>query len=95
MLQNDTPAAQNPELRELDELDRKLIEVLKLDGRESLATIGSQIGLTGDSVKDRLDRLTAEGVIKVTCSVDPKVLGFNSIALVGVKVTGSAEQIAA
>lgn len=94
MLQDNHPAAQNPDLRELDELDRKLIDVLKLDGRESLATIGAKIGLTGDSVKDRLDRLTAEGVIKVTCSVDPKVLGFNSIALVGVKVTGSAEQIA-
>jgi Lrp/AsnC family transcriptional regulator for asnA, asnC and gidA len=95
MVHKDIPAALSPELRELDELDRKLISVLKIDGRESLATIGTQIGLTGDSVKDRLDRLTAEGVIKVTCSVDPRVLGFNSIALVGVKVTGSAELIAA
>jgi Lrp/AsnC family transcriptional regulator for asnA, asnC and gidA len=94
MVHRDNPASLKPELRELDELDRKLISVLKTDGRESLATIGTQIGLTGDSVKDRLDRLTAEGVIKVTCSVDPKVLGFNSIALVGVKVTGSAELIA-
>jgi Lrp/AsnC family transcriptional regulator for asnA, asnC and gidA len=94
MVHKDIPAALSPELRELDELDRKLISVLKIDGRESLATIGTQIGLTGDSVKDRLDRLTAEGVIKVTCSVDPRVLGFNSIALMGVKVTGSAEQIA-
>ena len=95
MVHKDIPAALSPELRELDELDRKLISVLKIDGRESLAAIGTQIGLTGDSVKDRLDRLTAEGVIKVTCSVDPRVLGFNSIALVGVKVTGSAELIAA
>jgi Lrp/AsnC family transcriptional regulator for asnA, asnC and gidA len=95
MLQNNNLAAQNPDFRELDELDRKLIDVLKLDGRESLATIGAKIGLTGDSVKDRLDRLTAEGVIKVTCSVNPKVLGFHSIALLGVKVSGSAEQIAA
>jgi DNA-binding Lrp family transcriptional regulator len=95
MVHKDIPAALSPELRELDELDRKLISVLKINGRESLATIGTQIGLTGDSVKDRLDRLTAEGVIKVTCSVDPRVLGFTSIALVGVKVTGSAELIAA
>ena len=94
MVHKDVSAALNVELRELDELDRKLISVLKIDGRRSLATIGTQIGLTGDSVKDRLDRLTAEGVIKVTCSVDPQVLGFNSIALVGVKVTGSAELIA-
>lgn len=83
--------AKNPEL---DSIDRKLIEVLKIDGRESLAQIGSLVGLTGDTVKDRLDRLTRDGVIKVTCSVDPKVLGFTSIALLGIKVTGKAEAIA-
>ena len=95
MPQKNNPGTLTSEIRELDELDRKLIDVLKIDGRESFASIGAAIGLTGDSVKDRLDRLTGEGVIKVTCSVDPRVLGFNSIALVGVKVTGSAEQIAA
>jgi DNA-binding Lrp family transcriptional regulator len=88
--------ATNLELKnpELDAVDRKLIEVLKQDGRESLAQIGSLVGLTGDSVKDRLDKLTRDGVVKVTCSVDPKVLGFSSIALLGVKVRGKAEAIA-
>lgn len=80
--------------RELDAVDHKLIDELKKDGRQSLAKIGEVVGLTGDSVKDRLNKLTNEGVIKVTCSVDPHVLGFNSITLLGIKVLGRAEEIA-
>lgn len=78
----------------IDDLDRKLIWQLRLDGRQSLANLGQAIGLSGDSVKDRLDRLTRLGIVKVTCSVDPKVLGYTSITLVGVRVTGPAERIA-
>jgi Lrp/AsnC family transcriptional regulator for asnA, asnC and gidA len=78
----------------LDGVDRKLIAQLRLDGRQSLANLGNLIGLSGESVKDRLDRLTSLGIIKVTCSVDPKVIGFSSITLVGVKVTAAAEPIA-
>lgn len=78
----------------IDDIDRKLITQLKLDGRQSLASLGAAIGLSGDSAKDRLDALTSLGIVKVTCTVDPKILGFTSITLVGVKVSGPAEQIA-
>lgn len=78
----------------IDEVDRKLIDALRQDGRQSLANLGSEIGLSGDSVKDRLDRLTSYGILKVTCTVDPKLLGFASITLIGIKVTGPAEPIA-
>lgn len=80
--------------RELDAVDKRLIEELKIDGRQSLAKLGEVVGLTGDSVRDRLNKLTGDGVIKVTCSVDPSVLGFRSITLIGVKVHGKALSIA-
>lgn len=78
----------------VDELDRRLISQLRLDGRQSLANLGAAIGLSGDSVKDRLDRLTKLGIVKVTCSVDPKVIGYTSLTLIGVRVCGPAEKIA-
>lgn len=78
----------------IDEFDRKLIGALREDGRQSLANLGTAIGLSGDSVKDRLDRLTNLGILKVTCTVDPKLLGYTSITLIGIKVTGPAEAIA-
>lgn len=80
--------------RELDSIDHQLIHELKKDGRQSLAKLGEIVGLTGDSVKDRLSKLTKDEVIKVTCSVDPRVLGFQSLTLLGIKVSGKAEQIA-
>ena len=83
-----------PLTRDLDAIDTRLIEELKISGRESLANLGSIVGLTGDSVRERLNRLTSFGVIKVTCSVDPLVLGYRSITLIGVKVNGKALAIA-
>ena len=47
----------------IDELDRALIAELKSDGRQSLASLGSAIGLSGDTAKDRLDRLTRLGIV--------------------------------
>lgn len=78
----------------LDDTDRKLIEQLKVDGRQSFARLGEAVNLTGDSARDRLDRLVRAGIVKVTCSVDPSLLGFNSITLLGVAVGGPAEAIA-
>lgn len=81
-------------IRELDQIDRRLIDELRVDGRESLANLGVSVGLSSDSVKDRLVRLAEDGVVRVTCSVNPKLLGFQSIALLGIKVNGEAEKIA-
>lgn len=81
--------------REIDGVDRALIDVLKFDGRKSFASLGDSVGLTGDAVRERVNRLVSDGIIKITCSLDPRVLGFHTIALIGLKVTGPAEQIAA
>ncbi|MEY4714525.1 MAG: hypothetical protein RIQ37_855 [Actinomycetota bacterium] len=78
----------------IDELDRQLIDQLRLDGRQSLTSLGDSVGLSGDSVRDRLDRMSAAGIVKVTCTVDPTLLGYKSITLIGVKVTAPAEPIA-
>lgn len=80
--------------RGIDAIDKALIAELRADGRQSLAKLGEVVGLTGDSVRDRLTKLTTDGVIKVTCSVDPRVLGFRSITLIGIKLRGRALDIA-
>jgi Lrp/AsnC family transcriptional regulator for asnA, asnC and gidA len=80
--------------RGIDAIDKALIAELRADGRQSLAKLGEVVGLTGDSVRDRLTKLTTDGVLTVTCSVDPRVLGFRSITLIGIKVRGRALDIA-
>jgi DNA-binding Lrp family transcriptional regulator len=41
----------------LDDLDRKIIDVLERDGRATLAQVGEKVGLSSSAVKRRLDRL--------------------------------------
>lgn len=77
----------------LDETDRALIDALRIDGRMGLAALGTEVGLSGDAVRERLRRLTAEGIIQITCSVDARLLGFHTLALLGLNVTGSARRI--
>lgn len=79
---------------DLDEVDRALLRALRTDGRMGLSALGREVGLSGDAVRERLRRLTSEGVVQVTCSVDPRVLGFRTLALLGVNVTAPAERVA-
>jgi len=43
--------------RELDELDRHIVEVLRRDGRRSITGIAQVVGVTKQTVAKRLDRL--------------------------------------
>ena len=89
----DALAAPRTGLPLLDDADRALIEHLRKDGRIGLAALGTLVGLSGDAVRERLRRLTSEGIVQVTCSVDPRRLGFHTLALLGLNVSGAAQQI--
>jgi Lrp/AsnC family transcriptional regulator for asnA, asnC and gidA len=58
-----------------------------------LAALGTEVGLSGDAVRERLRRLTAEGIVQITCSVDARLLGFHTLALLGLNVRASARRI--
>jgi DNA-binding Lrp family transcriptional regulator len=47
----------------LDDLDRRLIAALRVDGRASLSTLAKQLGVSRGTVQNRLDRLIAEEII--------------------------------
>ncbi|WP_062516111.1 Lrp/AsnC family transcriptional regulator [Demequina gelatinilytica] len=48
----------------LDDLDRRIIDELRLDGRASYAEMGLRIGLSPSAVKRRVDRMLADNVIQ-------------------------------
>src|SRR4051794_36409723 len=67
----------------LDDLDRKILALLVLDGRRPLADIGREVGLSTPAVKRRVDRLERTGVIRgYSAVVDAGRLdlGFEAIA---------------
>ncbi len=48
----------------IDEIDRKLLELLQSDYRASYHELGAAVGLSISGVNARLKRLTAEGVLR-------------------------------
>src|SRR3954462_11030186 len=67
----------------LDDLDRKIIDVLERDGRATLAQVGEQVGLSPSAVKRRLDRLEWSGLIVAYAAViNPAALGARLEAFV-------------
>jgi Lrp/AsnC family leucine-responsive transcriptional regulator len=70
----------------LDELDRKLLDILVKDSRTSLKELAQQVGLSSPSVSERLRRLEERGVIRAfTVEIDPEALGFPLQAIVRVR----------
>jgi Lrp/AsnC family leucine-responsive transcriptional regulator len=70
----------------LDELDRKLLDILVKDSRTSLKDLAQQVGLSSPSVSERLRRLEERGVIRAfTVEIDPEALGFPLQAIVRVR----------
>lgn len=70
----------------MDELDKKLIELLQIDGRSSNNKIASQVGVSEGTVRRRVQILINDNVIRVGAIPDPTKLGFGTSALVGLQV---------
>ena len=70
----------------MDDLDRKVISLLYTNGRASNAQIARQVGVSEGTVRRRLKRLIQHRVIRVVAIPDPEKLGFNTEAIVGLKV---------
>lgn len=47
-----------------DEVDIRILDILRTDGRATLANVGKQVGLSKPSVKYRVNRLAKFGIIK-------------------------------
>ncbi len=74
----------------IDDLDRRIIDELRVDGRASFADIGKRVGLSPSAVKRRIDRMTAEGVIRgFGVRLDPTVDGQAIEAMVELFCTGT------
>lgn len=67
----------------LDDIDRKILELLQRDGRMTNAAIGAEVGMTAPSVFERIRKLEQRGVIKGYAAViNPAALGKNITAFI-------------
>jgi Lrp/AsnC family transcriptional regulator for asnA, asnC and gidA len=79
--------------RTVDDLDRRIIEELQANGRESFRRIAVRLGVSEATVRARYARLTSQGILQVVGVTNPLGLGFDQ-ALVGVKTSGPPEAVA-
>lgn len=78
-----------------DKTDKRIIAELQQDGRASYAAIGDAVGLSETAVRNRVKRLTDAGVMQIVAVTDPTQLGFARQAMIGIKVSGPLEPVAA
>lgn len=72
-------------------MDRQIIAALRDDGRATYAELGRSVGLSASSVHERVAKLEAAGVITgYHAMVDPRAVGLDVTALVGVQPTDTA-----
>jgi Lrp/AsnC family transcriptional regulator for asnA, asnC and gidA len=78
----------------LDDVSKKIVEQLQVDGRRSYAEIGKAVGLSEAAVRQRVQKLTDAGVMQVVAVTDPMQLGFFRQAMIGIRATGDTRIIA-
>src|SRR5689334_24032719 len=78
----------------LDDVSKAIIEQLQQDGRRSYAAIGKAVGLSEAAVRQRVQRLTENGVMQIVAVTDPLQLGFARQAMIGITVDGALDPVA-
>jgi Lrp/AsnC family transcriptional regulator for asnA, asnC and gidA len=70
----------------VDDLDRKIIELLQANGRASNTQIAAELGVTESTVRKRIDRLLIDDIMKITAVVNPLELDYPIVAIFGMNV---------
>jgi Lrp/AsnC family transcriptional regulator for asnA, asnC and gidA len=73
--------------RDLDRLDRGIIAALQVDGRRAYSRIADEVGVAESVIRYRVRRLEEAGILQIVGIADPLRIGFDLMALVGVKVS--------
>jgi Lrp/AsnC family transcriptional regulator for asnA, asnC and gidA len=79
----------------LDDTAKRIIELLQGDGRLSYSAIAKDVGLSEAAVRHRVQKLIEAGVIQIVAVTDPLQMGFARQAMIGIKITGDVQEVAA
>jgi len=78
---------------DLDEYDRKILNVLREDGRITVTELAQRIGLSKTPCQQRLKRLIdARVILGFTALIDPAKLALDHVAFTEVKLSDTREQ---
>ena len=69
-----------------DELDQGIISALRRNGRQPNSEVARQLGVTEATIRSRIQRLVAEGVMQVVAMTNPHRIGYALDVLIGIEV---------
>ena len=79
----------------IDDIDLQIIKILNKDGRTPFAQIAKQLKVSTGMIRQRYHRLVQEGILQVVAITNPLLMGFATMAQIGVKADVSRlEEIA-
>ncbi|MEV6521383.1 Lrp/AsnC family transcriptional regulator [Longispora sp. NPDC051575] len=78
----------------LDDVNKRLVELLQKDGRTSYAALAKLVGLSEAAVRQRVQRMLDTNVMQIVAVTDPLTLGFARQVMIGIKVTGDLKAAA-
>ena len=87
----DAPA---PSAVTLDDVDRRIITALQVDGRRPYGTIANEVSLSEAAVRRRVQRLRDQGALEIVAITDPMQLGYHREAMLGITVSGDVRAAA-
>jgi Lrp/AsnC family leucine-responsive transcriptional regulator len=71
----------------LDEIDHRILSLLRANGRASFASIGAEVGLSPHGTADRVRRLQRDGVITgFTATIDLDSVGRSLDAFIDIRL---------
>ena len=79
---------------EIDGIDKEILRFLMDDARKPILQIANKIGISGAAIHQRLRKLEQSGVISGSkFTVNHKVLGYSTMAFVGVYLDKAARNL--
>jgi len=82
------------EMRELDRIDLKILEILQREGRISVTDLAERVSLSATPCSDRVKRMEREGVITgYHARVNPAALGKNLLVFLEIKLSAKSGDV--
>ena len=70
----------------IDKLDLSILEHLQEDGRKSFTEISKALDVAVGTIRNRYNKMVADGTLNIIPKVDPVRIGFNAPASIGISV---------
>jgi Lrp/AsnC family transcriptional regulator for asnA, asnC and gidA len=71
----------------LDEIDRRVIKILQVDGRRPNTEIARELRVSETTIRKRVSQLVSRGLINIVAVPTPLAAGMNLSAIIGISVT--------